>query len=215
MRPRLLDIGCCQGSSSYGYVQAGWDVKGNDIVPQPRYPYAFILADGLDLLADRSFMSQFDGVHMSWPCQGYTNCQRIQGREHPQLVDQGRELVLRTGLPYVMENVIGAPMINPIMLCGSMFGLHTYRHRLFESNVALHAPKHPVHTSRQIKMGRPVRDGEYYQAVGNFSNVSYVRRDLGLHWMNRDGLRESFPWQYAQHAGAQLIRHLVTGGVRS
>jgi DNA (cytosine-5)-methyltransferase 1 len=206
---RLLDIGCCQGGATRGYQLAGFHVTGADISDQPRYiGDDFVNADGLLLLADRKFMARFDAVHTSWPCQGYTDCQRIQGREHPKLVEHGRALLKATGLPYVQENVKGAPLLDPIELCGAMFGLHTYRHRLFESNVSLTAPDHPAHEVPTVKMGRPVRDGDWYHAVGNFSNVDYIRRDLGMPWMNRDGLRESVPVAYTQHVGRQLAAQL-------
>ncbi len=116
--------------------------------------------------------------------------------------------MIASGRPYVIENVVGAPLHNPIELCGAMFGLHTYRHRIFESNIPLTVPAHPPHQAPTVKMGRPLRDGDWYHAVGNFSNVAYIRADLGLTWMNRDGLRESIPPAYAQHIGAQLAAHL-------
>lgn len=216
MTPRLLDVCCCQGGATRGYKNAGFYVVGVDSQPQPRYiGDEFIQADGLEVLADRTFMATFHAVHTSWPCQGYTECQRIQGNEHPKLIEAGRRLLKATGLPYVQENVKGAPLEDPIELCGAMFGLHTYRHRLFESNVPLTAPAHPRHLHPTVKMGRPVREGQWYHAVGNFSNVGYIRRDLGAPWMNRDGLRESIPPVYAEHIGRQLIDQLAyAGGVR-
>ena len=56
-----------------------------------------------------------------------------------------RERLLAAGVPYVIENVKGAPLLDPIVLCGTMFpGLRVLRHRLFESNVALTAPPRPA-----------------------------------------------------------------------
>jgi DNA (cytosine-5)-methyltransferase 1 len=202
-QPLLLDLFCCQGGASAGYAAAGFDVIGVDISPQPRYPYPFIQRDALsalDLLGDMA-----DAVHASPPCQGYSKAQRIQGREHPMLIDAVREKLQTIGKPYVIENVPGSPLKAPIELCGSMFGLRTYRHRLFESNVGLVAPEHVPHAVQQIKMGRPLLEGDYYQAVGNFSNVPYVRADMSVPWMNRDGIRESIPPVYAQHVGGFLL----------
>jgi DNA (cytosine-5)-methyltransferase 1 len=114
-------------------------------------------------------------------------------------------LLQRTGLPYVIENVPSAPLLSPAELCGASFGLHTYRHRLFETNFPLTVPLHRLHVHRTVKMGRPVDDGDWYHAVGNFSNVGYIRRDLGLSWMNRDGLREAIPPAYTEHVGRGLL----------
>jgi DNA (cytosine-5)-methyltransferase 1 len=201
-RPVLLDLFCCQGGASAGYERAGFGVIGVDIDAQPRYPFSFRRGDALKYL--RTFGATVDAIHASPPCQGYSNAQRIQQRDHPLLIDEVREVLDSLGKPYVIENVQGAPLKSPVELCGAMFGLHTYRHRLFESNVTLTVPAHPDHTQQQIKMGRPVQDGQFYQAVGNFSNVGYARADMGVPWMNRDGIRECIPPVYAEHVGRQL-----------
>jgi DNA (cytosine-5)-methyltransferase 1 len=214
-KPLLLDLFCCQGGASAGYVAAGFDVVGVDLAPQPRYPYRFYRWNALTFL--EHYMPALksgvmaSAIHASPPCQGRTNAQKIQKRDHPKLIGQTRDLLAETGLPYVIENVplmAGVtdddPMKNPVALCGAMFGLHTYRHRLFETNFDLGQPEHPEHTHQQVKMGRPVREGEFYQAVGNFSNVEYARRDMGVPWMSRDGIRECIPPAYTLYVGNQL-----------
>lgn len=220
MKPVLLDIGCRQGGATRGYQHAGFYVIGVDIEPQPRYcGDEFVQADGLDVLADLVsdgpapkagwFWREVAAVHTSWPCQGYSNTQRIMGNDHPELIELGRKLLDATGLPYVQENVVGAPLLNPVMLCGTSFGLHTYRHRLFESNVPLTVPAlHRLHAAQQVKMGRPVHPGDFYQAVGNFSNVPYVKADMGVPWMTREGIRECIPPAYTEYVGRQLIASL-------
>lgn len=216
-KPVLLDIGCRQGGAARGYQNAGFYVIGVDIEPQPRYiGDEFIQADGLDVLRDLVadgwrmgkagwHWRKVSAIHTSWPCRGYSLTQRINDNEHPQLIEEGRKLLDATGLPYVQENVQGAPLVDPIELCGAMFGLHTYRHRLFEANFALTAPVHPEHATQQVKMGRPVRDGDFYQAVGNFSNVDYARRDMGVPWMTREGIRECIPPAYTEYIGRSFL----------
>ena len=209
--PRLLDLCCCQGGASAGYTDAGWRVDAVDLDPQPRhYPGArFIQADAFTYLGD--CWRDYDAVHVSPVCQGYSDCQRIQGRDHPMQIGLFRKLLHSTRLPYVIENVEAArwAMRSPVLLCGAAFGLHTYRHRLFESNVPLDVPPHAPHLEVQTKMGRPLREGDWYHAVGNFSNVPYVRADLGVPWMNRDGIRECIPPVYAEHVGRQLLAHIT------
>ncbi|WP_250000289.1 hypothetical protein [Actinoplanes sp. M2I2] len=210
-RPLLLDLFCCQGGAAAGYAAAGFEVIGVDLAPQPRYPYRFVQADALTYLGDlltTGAIGAFAAVHASPPCQRKTRCQKIQGREHPALIGPARELLQQTGLPWVIENVVpdgpdDDPLIDPIRLCGAMFGLHTYRHRLFEASFPITAPGHPPHTAPTVKMGRPIRPGDWYHAVGNFSNVPYVRADLGVPWMSRDGLRECIPPAYTEHIGQQ------------
>jgi DNA (cytosine-5)-methyltransferase 1 len=225
MRPLAVDLYCCQGGASRGFDLAGFDLLGVDKDPQPLYPYEFVQADAL------VFLSDLIGAGMTWrgrpvrlvagspPCQRRTKAQKIRGREHPKLIAPTRELMIASGVAYVIENVPAEgidddPLIDPVKLCGAMFGLHTYRHRLFESSMPLTVPLHPRHLHPTVKMGRPVRDGDWYHAVGNFNGgEGYVKRDMGVTWMNRDGARESIPPVYTQFIGAQLLRHLAASEV--
>lgn len=208
-KPRLLDLYCCQGAASAGYVAAGFDVVGIDLFPQPRYPYHFNQGDAVEFLLE--YGHHFDAVHASPPCQRFSKAQRIQKREHPDLIGPTREVLLELGLPYVIENVEDArdELIDPITLCGASFGLHTYRHRLFESNLTLEVPEHAAHVKKTVKMGRAVKPGDFYHAVGNFSNVEYIRQDMQVPWMNRDGIRECIPPAYTEFIGAQLMEHIT------
>lgn len=206
MKPLLLDLFCCQGGASAGYVAAGFDVVGVDINPQPRYPYRFIQADALLYLEHMGGL--YDAIHASPPCQAFTLCQRIQDNEHPDLVGPVRELLVEIGVPYIIENVEGAPLIDPVLLCGEMFGLRTYRHRLFESNLPLAAPEHPAHVRRTTKMGRPVADGENMHIVGNFTGVDLARQIMEMPWASRDGLREAVPPRFTEFLGTQLLEQI-------
>lgn len=204
--PKLLDLFCCQGGASAGYVAAGFAVTGVDIDPQPKYPYTFWQRDALRFL--ETYGRFFDAVHASPPCQAFTNAQKIQGNTHPDLLTPVRELLLDLGKPFIIENVPGAPLRDPVELCGEMFGLETYRHRLFESNVALTAPPHPEHRARTTKMGRAPVPGEYMHVVGNFSGVARAREVMEMPWATRDGLREAIPPAYTAYLGAQLMEGL-------
>lgn len=231
-RPKLLDLYSCQGAASEGYRRAGFDVFGVDIDPQPRYPFRFHQGDALSVLrvlnnggkvgfhaTDDSphlgpfftkwlWLDDFSAIHGSPPCQAFTNAQKIQGNEHPELIGPTRDLLVETGLPYVIENVPGSPVRADVELCGATFGLHTYRHRLFESSIPLTQPAHRPHAAPTVKMGRPITEGDWYHAVGNFSGVDYIRRDLGVPWMTRDGIRECIPPAYTEHIGRQLMAHI-------
>lgn len=212
MRPRLLDAYCCQGAASKGYTDAGFTTDGVDIDHQKRYPYAssFHKADAIEFIKEHGH--EYAAIHTSPPCQHDSDCQRIRGNDHPDLIGPTRDALIATGKPYVIENVDSAStrakLIDPVMLCGAMFGLNTYRHRLFETNFPLVAPSHPEHVHPTIKMGRAVQPGEFYHAVGHFSGVAYIREDMGVGWMNRDGIRECIPPVYAEWVGRQLIDHL-------
>lgn len=206
MRPKLLDLFCKQGGAGMGYHLAGFDVVGVDLDPQPYYPFRFIQGDALQFLAENG--GHFDAIHASPPCQAHSLTQRIQRNEHPDLIGQTRELVELAYKPYVIENVPGSPLIAPVELCGAMFGLRTYRHRLFESDVPIVAPTHPKHEAKTTKMGRRVRDGEFMHVVGNFAGVDLAREIMGMPWATRDGLREAIPPAYSEFIGRQLIAQL-------
>lgn len=213
-RPRLLDLYSCQGGAGYGYHQAGFDVVGVDLDPQPRYPFTFYQADAIQTLKSMLEVKRrfgtvvYDAIHASPPCQAFTNAQKIMGNEHPDLLAPTRELLIELGIPYVIENVPGAPLREPVELCGAMFGLGTYRHRLFESNFTITPPEHPRHVIKTTKMGRTPVEGEMMHVVGNFSGVEKARKAMGIDWMTRDGLRESIPPAYTKFIGEQLIQQL-------
>src|SRR5690348_4826231 len=129
---RLLDLFCGGGAAAEGYHRAGFDeIVGVDINPQPHYPFTFIQADALTFPLDG-----FDAIHASPPCQDFAQTRYIvsrRGREYPRLIAPTRERLIASGLPWIMENVEGAPLMNPVTLCGTALGLRVRRHRLFRS----------------------------------------------------------------------------------
>jgi len=208
MTPKLLDLFCCQGGAGMGYHRAGFEVTGVDLFPQPRYPFKFIQADAVEYLREHG--REYDAIHASPPCQAHSNAQKIMGNEHPEFIVPTRAILQEMGLPYVIENVPGAPLEDPFQLCGAMFGLGTYRHRLFETNFYVTAPDEPEHWARTTKMGRKPVDGEMMHVVGNFSGVAKSKRAMGIDWMSRDGLRESIPPAYTEYIGAYLMYEVLT-----
>lgn len=208
----LIDLYCGAGGAAKGYHRAGFEVIGVDINPQPNYPYDFIQADALD------YLSYIVGVaalvptvfHASPPCQHDSETQRIQGNDHPDLIAPTRALLEQTGRPYVIENVRGAvpKLRDPVMLCGAMFGLKTYRHRYFETSFSLPVPTHPEHIAKQAKMGRAPQPGEFIQCVGNFSSAAFGRAAMGTPWMTRDEMSECIPPVYTEHVGSYLMDEL-------
>jgi DNA (cytosine-5)-methyltransferase 1 len=190
-----------------GYHLAGFEVTGVDLFPQPRYPFKFIQADAVEYLLTWGHM--YEAVHASPPCQAHTKAQKIMGNVHPELIEPTREALRKLGVPYVIENVPEAPLLDAVELCGAMFGLGTYRHRLFETNFPVQVPAHPKHEARTTKMGRKPVDGEMMHVVGNFSGVAKAKEAMGIDWMNRDGLRESIPPAYASFIGKQLMAEVL------
>lgn len=213
VKPRLLDLFCGGGGCTKGYQRAGFYVVGVDIKPQPRYcGEEFVQGDALEYLAQHGH--EFDAIHASPPCQGYSRTRNLQGNEHPLLVEDVRRLLLATGKPYVIENVPGAPLRDPVTLVGSMFGLRTMRPRLFECSFDVPFVLAPPPAAKHAKMGRPPQAGEYVHVVGHMSNVPYCREAMGIDWMTQSELAEAIPPAYSEWIGKHLM-HAVSEPVYS
>jgi DNA (cytosine-5)-methyltransferase 1 len=211
-RPRLLDLFCGAGGASLGYHDAGFEVVGVDIKPQPNYPFEFIQAEALDTLG--RFMrtsrllhsARFDAIHASPPCQAYssmTKCRPGLSLEYPDLIGPTRHLLEQSGLPWVIENVPYAPMRADVTLCGQMFGLPLYRHRLFEANFPIVQPDHPEHLIPASKAGH-WKPGTIISVSGHVAPISVARMAMGIDWMNRDELSEAIPPAYTEFVGQQM-----------
>jgi DNA (cytosine-5)-methyltransferase 1 len=206
---KLLDLYCCAGGASFGYEQAGFEVVGVDIDPQPKYRGNFVQADAIEYL--KANWQNFDAIHASPPCQRYSTSSmqfRLTGKVYPDLIEATRIELIKTGKPYIIENVPKSPLINPIELCGTMFGLRTYRHRLFESNIELTVPLHPKHVNKNAPMGRRAKPNEFIQYVGHFSGVRIVGEMTGLTWLGQYELAQSIPPAYTKFIGEQMISYL-------
>jgi DNA (cytosine-5)-methyltransferase 1 len=227
---KILDLFCKAGGCSKGYNVAGFEVVGVDILPQPNYPYNFIQANALEILRDKDFIEQFDFIHASPPCQHYTKVQMLsQARnngkygEHPDLIGPTRELLIATGKPYVIENVAGAPLINPIKLYGSQFkNLYTQRERWFESNIPLHEPEIPHKKMNTPSAGNGIGEDGSISICGSGGvrglNSKQIRLYWGfalggIDWMTRAELAEAIPPPYTEFLGKQVISLLKTGNV--
>jgi DNA (cytosine-5)-methyltransferase 1 len=204
-----------------GYYMAGFEVVGVDLSPQPRYPFEFIERDALRL--DRGFLAGFDAIHASPPCQSYSDLAKRNGNadDWPRLIEPVRKMLKKTGLPFVIENVEGAPLRNPVTLCGTMFpGLRVLRHRLFEANFAILAPphqKHPkVHTfdRRKAHYGKTDEWRDFVQVTGGGNcTLAAAKSAMGIDWMSKNELNEAIPPAYTELIGRQLLQFLVvTGG---
>ena len=222
-KPRLLDLFCCAGGAGIGYSRAGFEVVGVDVKPQPHYPLQFIQADALTLTPE--FIASFDAIHASPPCQSYSDLAKRNRNAHlwPRLVEPVRDMLIRSGLPYVIENVEGAPLRDPVVLCGTMFkGLRVLRHRLFESNIPIAVPvhgRHPkVHTfdKRKSQYGKTdeMRDFVSVNGGGNCT-VAAASDAMGIEWMTKNELNEAIPPLYTQFIGEQLLAHIARARIHA
>jgi len=215
-RPLLLDLFCGAGGASVGYSWAGFDVIGVDNEPHLDYPFQLHVRDAIEALRDVAFVARFDAIHASPPCQRYSTATGENRGRHPDLVGPVRELLDATGLPWVIENVPQAPLVNPVMVCGSAFGLKVRRHRAFESNMPI------VGTGCYHKeQGRPV--GVYGQHPDSkrhlrpdgtergtkATTLGHGSRAMGIDWMEWADLVEAIPPAYSNFIGRQLLPALV------
>lgn len=222
---RLLDLFCGAGGAAMGYHRAGFELVGVDLHPQPNYPFEFIQADVIELEA----WPIVDAIHASPPCQRFSRLAKLRrGYEWPDLLTPTRELLRAYGVPYVIENVPGAPLIDPLLLCGSMFGLQTIvdrspssnsylrvrprqlrRHRMFECSFDI-APPHPcLHRGEAVGVyGRG--GGVRTRGTGGYQGKSQECRDaMGIDWMTHYELTQAIPPAYTEYIGNALRNVLL------
>ena len=207
MRKKLLDLCCCEGGASVGYLRAGFDVTGVDILPQPKYPLRFEQADCLEVP-----LEGYDLIHMSPPCHDHTPLKSLAGEDGTgYILAAVRERAKASGIPWVLENVPGAPMRTDLMLCGKMFGLRVKRHRQFEFSEGLrvsHLP-HPKHTAKTATSRRRERWAEGWDiSVTGDVGVWCGLEAMGIDWMSGDGLSQALPPAYTQYIGSHLYRQV-------
>jgi DNA (cytosine-5)-methyltransferase 1 len=215
-RPRILDLFCCEGGAGEGYRRAGFEVVGVDKHPMPANPHEFVQADALEYLAEHGH--EFDVVHASPPCQLFSVATkawngRIRRAEHVNLIPPVRALLRAWGGPYVIENVPGAPLENPVQLCGSSFGLAVRRHRLFESNVPIMTPGCAHHLQTEPKYP-PTRSDRTRGATvvsvfgaggGRAKNAELWATAMGIDWMTKHGLAQAIPPAYTEFLGGYML----------
>jgi DNA (cytosine-5)-methyltransferase 1 len=226
--PVLLDLYCCAGGAAKGYADAGFEVVGVDIEPQPHYPFSFVPADVIEFLEGLLAGPQayFMAVHASPPCQFATDYKRTGNvKDSPNLIPQTRALLERLDLPYVIENVANArsELRDPTLICGSMFDppLDVQRHRLFETNWDLHAPvwpcRHKVWGPDRFPGGRSKeRTGASAGRVRGTVEVGSwdiplerQKQAMGVDWeITTHELSQAIPPAYTHWIGMQLIREV-------
>ena len=211
-----------------GYFRAGFDVVGIDHEPQKRYPFEFHQADARDYVA--MHWREFDAIHASPPCQAHTSLKSMpNSKAHFDFIPETRRLLIATGLPWVIENVVGAPLVDPVMLCGTMFGLRTacgaelWRHRLFETSFDIVLLPECMHRSLPKVIGVYGGHGRdrrrVYTITGNAGGSSHRdgtqqysteerRQAMGIDWMTNAELSQAIPPPYTEFIGKRLLEYI-------
>jgi DNA (cytosine-5)-methyltransferase 1 len=206
---KLLDLYCGVGGASVGYAQAGFEVHGVDLKHGKRYPFTYTRANVLDVLQDDSFIQQFDVIHASPPCQTHSITQHLRNAQGNttskiDLIPETRAALIASGKPYIIENVPGSPLINPIQLCGSSFGLKVRRHRLFENNMELKGS-----VCDHKAQGRPVGvygslNDEIPKGGKTAATINDARIAMEMPWAIWTELVEAIPPAYTRYLGLQI-----------
>ncbi len=232
-KPRLLDLFCGAGGAAVGYSRAGFEVVGVDIAPQKNYPFAFIQADAMTFP-----LEGYDAIHASPPCQGYSimrNLPWLRDREYPLLIEPTRERLIASGLPWVIENVMGAQrkaQMHAGWLCGQMFGIPVLRHRLFQTSFYWLQPAHMPHwgtvrngrtlgsrardivtvdgLERNMRGKRTLGNGAQAPAanVGHAAGFELAKLAMGIDWMKREELTQAIPPVMTEYIGRALMAAL-------
>jgi DNA (cytosine-5)-methyltransferase 1 len=246
---RVLDLFCGAGGASMGYKLAGFDVVGVDYYPQRHYPFPFAIVNAMDVLANWApgptgavwpsdealigtddgqewCLEDFDLIHASPPCQPFTRAKHLRNAQGGKskaedLLTPALPLLKAVGLPYVVENVPGAPMRPDIVLCGSMFGLKVQRHRWFQSNLPLRTPgpcRHkeqgkPIgiyHQMGDTAQGRDKKTGRWVIGGSTAKNIEEAQEAMGIDWMTWPEIKEAIPPAYTRWIGHEVTR--ILGG---
>lgn len=213
-KPRLLDAFCGAGGAGMGYHRAGFEVVGVDIKPQPRYPFEFHQGDALEFI--ERYGREFDVIHASPLCQPFTPLVNLPNvtKKYPDLIKPTRKLLKYIGKPYIIENVPGSPLINPLMLCGSMFpGLRVYRHRLFECNPSIYWPPASCNHSYKMPPSKGVyhtlKDYDFITCAGHHFEAKSGRIAMQIDWMTRKELSQAIPPAYTEWLGKQILEQIA------
>lgn len=213
-RPLLLDLFCGAGGAGMGYHRAGFDVIGVDLKPQKNYPFRFEQADALDYLREEIAFAgrKADAIHASPPCQAYTQAalsQRNAGKVYPDLLAPTRDLLVESGLPWVIENVPGAPMRGDVVICGCRVGLALRRRRLFETSWQQHDVRPAcVHNGPVVSVVGHGTPSWVRKQLGYNPTIHDYRAAMGIDWMNRNELSQAIPPAYTEYVGRLLLAHL-------
>lgn len=213
---RLLDLYCKAGGAGMGYHNAGYEVVGVDIEPQPHYPFEFHQADALEYLSQH--WREFDVIHASPVCKGYSRLACLNPQiKYPDQVGELRKALKKYGKPYVIENVEGAPLEKYVKLCGSMFGLRVYRHRLFECNPEIYfspgtcnhwGKTQPAANKSTRTKAASLKDYDFLSVTGHDFIVKDAQRAMGIDWMTGAELSQAIPPAYTEYIGAQMMINL-------
>lgn len=209
-----------------GYYQAGFDPYGIDIDLKPlrHYPFPHLCMDALEAMdrlvngggltfsnGETLYLRDFSAIHASPPCQGYSMASqqwRLSGKEYPRLINDTRHRLKVIGKPYIIENVPGAPLVNPILLNAAMFGMRIRRRRLFELSFEIPLFLIPKEEPSGLRMGRPVTENSIITPVGHFSGVAITKQRMEIDWMNRGELSQAIPPAYTHFIGKHLLSHI-------
>jgi len=250
--------GCTRGYQMAGFEVVGVDIKpqphyiGEHFIKADVLDVLYALAHGdcwPDSMGHDWHLGDFDAIHASPPCPGYSvmnNLPWLRHNAYPYLLLPVREMLEAIAKPYVIENVAGARYgakglgqrgleahgMQAGWLCGTMFGLQFYRHRLFETPIAWLAPGHPKHRlnlhprSERYVYGGTVRglpggaagldvkpslqrwQNGISPGIEHVSGWRLAAEAMGIDWMNRAELTQAIPPVFTQYIGRALRARL-------
>jgi DNA (cytosine-5)-methyltransferase 1 len=208
---KALDLFCGGGGAGMGLHLAGFELVGVDILNQPDYPFEFIKGDaihpGLRIV-------DFDFVWASPPCQAYSTANN-SGKKYIEYIPILRKILEKSGKPYCIENVPGAPLRRDLLLCGTMFSLNTIRHRIFEiKGFRVEQPKHPPHFNEHrdytcvcghLTPPKSNRERRLKRGLNKYPSIAECKKALGIDWMKGKTLMQAIPPVYSKYIGKAVL----------
>jgi len=207
---KVLDLFCCCGGAAKGLHDAGFESVGIDIRNNHEYPYQFIQSDVFEL--PLNYFQEFDLIWASPPCQQFSVSSRrwinVGYDFDGDMIQATRKLLLKTGKPFIIENVIGSPLRKDLILCGQMFALRVVRHRIFEIN-GFRVPQ-----LKHLKHKKPLNfNHSYYVNLTGHGGQSYSfkmedwQNAIGIsHIHKKEHLTQAVPPAYSKYIGENFLK---------
>lgn len=159
---------------------------------------------------------EYDAIHASPPCQGYSQARNNgSGKDALLLIPAVRAALEATARLWVIESVAGARrhMRAPVLLCGAAFGLQLAgmdlpRHRLFELNWPVLVPPCCHRRGQTLGVYGNGINQWHRDLLGRNLRAGEAAAGMGITWMTRTELSQAIPPVYTEFIGRQLLLYL-------
>jgi hypothetical protein len=171
--------------SAFGSVtRVGLDPVDN------QYTDELIACDARDVSFDRTF----DLGLFHPPCQRWTPGAKMNGtdEDHENLIPLARELGREYCDAWIIENVPQAPLHQPLVLNGGMFGLPLHYERAFETSYHVDQPRHQSRLSGPGGFERHHENGGFQGSLQLWKSAKGYSGDYSARSLKREAIPRAY-----------------------